>query len=170
MRHQKHYLLTVGSNLDANHVGVPASPESIFFLNLLGTSGHPTADAGGRPWLALGSEEQMKVKVYIAGPYTQGDVAQNVRNAIEAANKLADLGFAPFVPHFTHFWHMIFPRPYAFWLELDNQFLPCCDAILRIPGPSNGADKEVALAEKLGKPVFRDIESLVKHFGSGGRG
>ena len=43
----------------------------------------------------------MVAKVYIAGPYTKGDVALNVRKAYEAANQLADLGFAPFVPHAT---------------------------------------------------------------------
>jgi hypothetical protein len=106
----------------------------------------------------------MIAKVSVAGPYTQGDVAQNVRRAYEAANQLADLGFAPFVPHGTHFWHMLFPRPYEFWLELDNQFLPCCDAVLRLPGPSNGADNEVKLAQELGKPVFHDMNSLIAHF------
>ena len=39
-----------------------------------------------------------------------------MHNAFKAANDLADLGFAPFVPHFTHFWHLLFPRPYEFWL------------------------------------------------------
>ncbi len=48
----------------------------------------------------------MKAKIYVAGPYTKGDVAVNVRSAFEAANKLADFGFAPFVPHGTHFWHI----------------------------------------------------------------
>lgn len=56
----------------------------------------------------------MIAKVYIAGPYTEGDVAINVRNAFEAANKLADLGFAPFIPHSSHFWHLVFARPYDF--------------------------------------------------------
>ena len=106
----------------------------------------------------------MRAKIYIAGPYTKGDVAINVRNAFEAANKLADLGFAPFVPHSTHFWHMMFPRPYEFWLELDNQFLPCCDAVLRLEGHSSGADKEVDFATKLGKPVFYNITDIVNHF------
>jgi hypothetical protein len=44
----------------------------------------------------------MKARIYVAGPYTKGD-AVNVRNAYMAVNKLADLGFAPFVPHATHF-------------------------------------------------------------------
>jgi hypothetical protein len=111
----------------------------------------------------------MKAKIYIAGPYTQGDVAINVRAAFEAANKLADLGFAPFVPHATHFWHMMFPRPYEFWLQLDSEFLPCCNAVLRLPGPSSGADKEVKLAESLGVPVFHDIQEVVKHFNNSSR-
>jgi hypothetical protein len=51
----------------------------------------------------------MIARVYAAGPYTKGDVALNVRSACEAANRVADLGFAPFVPHATHFWHMLFP-------------------------------------------------------------
>ena len=107
----------------------------------------------------------MRARVYVAGPYTKGDVAVNVRNAYEAANKLANLGFAPFVPHATHFWHMMFPRPYAFWLDLDNQFLPFCEALLRLPGESSGADKEVELAKRLGIPVFSEIHQIDEHFG-----
>jgi hypothetical protein len=106
----------------------------------------------------------MIARIYVAGPYTKGDVAVNVRNAYEAANHLADLGFAPFVPHATHFWHMLFPRPYEFWLNLDNQFLPYCEAVLRLPGESSGADKEVQLARSLGLPVFTDVDSLVTYF------
>jgi hypothetical protein len=106
----------------------------------------------------------MIARIYIAGPYTKGDVAVNVRNAYEAANRLADLGFAPFVPHATHFWHMLFPRPYEFWLELDNQFLPLCAAVLRLSGESSGADNEVNLAETLGIPVFTSIEAITEHF------
>lgn len=108
--------------------------------------------------------------VYIAGPYTKGDVAKNVRNALEAANKLADLGFAPFVPHLTHFWHLVFPRDYEFWLRLDNTFLPFCDALLRLPGDSHGADEEVALANTKNIPVFYDVPTLLQHFPSAGDG
>jgi len=103
-------------------------------------------------------------KIYVAGPYTNGDTAINVKAAISTANELADLGFAPYVPHFTHFWHMVFPRPYEFWLQLDNEYLLCCDAVLRIPGFSNGADKEVELAIEKNIPVYYSIKDLVKHF------
>lgn len=106
----------------------------------------------------------MIARIYIAGPYSKGDVAVNVRNAFQTASRLADLGFAPFVPHATHFWHLMFPRPYEFWLELDNEFLPFCEGLLRLPGESSGADKEVALAGKLGIPIFTTVEDVATHF------
>jgi hypothetical protein len=45
--------------------------------------------------------------------------------------------------------------------RIDNQFLPCCAAVL---GPSGGADAEVKLAESLGIPVFNDIDKLAEFF------
>lgn len=101
-----------------------------------------------------------KKKVYIAGPYTKGDVAVNVRTALEVANRLADAGFVPYVPHMTHFWHLVLPRPYKFWCDYDNEFLSCCDILLRIPGDSDGADREVKLAYKLGLRVYFCEEDL----------
>jgi hypothetical protein len=106
----------------------------------------------------------MREKVYIAGPYTNGDRDRNVHEAIRVANILADHGFAPYVPHFTHYWDIRHKRPYEFWLELDNEFLRCCDAVLRIPGESNGADKEVALAGEIGIPVFTSVGELVSYY------
>lgn len=108
---------------------------------------------------------KFKAKIYVAGPYSKGDVAQNVHSALKAANELADRGFAPYVPHLTHFWHLVFSRPYEFWLDLDNQFLPLCDAILRLPGESSGADKEVELADLKGLPIFHNISEIEKYYG-----
>lgn len=50
------------------------------------------------------------MRIYIAAPYTNGDVAQNVRKVMEVANKLMDMGHFPFIPHLTHFQHLYFPR------------------------------------------------------------
>lgn len=103
------------------------------------------------------------MRVYIAGPYTKGDVALNVRAALQAASDLRDAGYAPYVPHLTHFWHMLFPRSYESWLDQDNQYLPVCEALVRLPGESSGADKEVALARSLGIPVYCGVgEFLVR--------
>lgn len=101
------------------------------------------------------------MRVYIAGPYTKGDVALNVRAALQAASDLRDAGHAPYVPHLTHFWHMLFPRPYEDWLDQDNQYIPVCEALVRIPGESSGGDKEAALAQSLGIPVYYGVEEFL---------
>lgn len=110
----------------------------------------------------------MKSKVYIAAPYTKGDVAMNVRSVIEAADELVRLGFAPYLPHLTHFWHLVSPHPIEFWYANDNEWLPMCDALLRLPGESHGADDEITLAQKLGIPVFYSIDNLVHEMGNQG--
>ena len=92
--------------------------------------------------------------VYIASPYTKGDVAINVRRSIECADALAEAGFVPFCPLLTHLWHLMSPHEYKFWTALDDAWIERCDALVRLPGESSGADNEVALAGKLGKPVY----------------
>ena len=101
------------------------------------------------------------MKVYVAGPYTKGDVALNVRAAIDASHELMNAGHVPFVPHFSHFQHMIHPREYEDWLAYDFEWLPMCDALLRLPGESSGADREIEFANELGIPVHHSIESLL---------
>ena len=91
--------------------------------------------------------------VYVAGPYTNGDVAENVKKAIDIGMKINDRGHYAMIPHLTHFLHMMHPRPYDYWLKLDNIILPKCDRLLRLPGKSSGADFEVALAKSLKIPV-----------------
>jgi hypothetical protein len=102
------------------------------------------------------------IKVYIASPYTKGDVAVNVRTQLEMANKLMDLGFAPFAPLYSHFQHMAFPRPYEDWIKIDLEWVKVCDAVLRLPGESKGADGEVLYATDLNIPVFYTVEELIE--------
>ncbi len=108
--------------------------------------------------------QRMDTRIYIAGPYTNGGVAVNLRTVYEYADRLAERGFAPYVPHATHFWHIISPHPYEFWLQLDECYLECCHGLLRIPGPSKGADQEVEFAHHHDIPVFTEIEDLVEYF------
>lgn len=104
------------------------------------------------------------IRVYVAGPYTRGDVAVNVREAIKAGTALLAMGYTPFIPHLTHFWHLVDPHPYETWLAVDLEWLRVCDCVLRLPGESSGADKECAEAERLDLPVFADIAALVRHY------
>jgi hypothetical protein len=100
------------------------------------------------------------ITVYIASPYTLGDVAVNVRESLLMADKLVELGYAPYPPLYSHFWHFLSPKPYETWVELDNEWVLRCDVLLRLPGESSGADAEVALAKEHGIPVFNSIKEL----------
>lgn len=92
--------------------------------------------------------------VYIAGPYSGGDVVVNVQTAIHAGNLLWKAGYFPYIPHLTHLWHMVTPMPYEHWLEVDLHPLLKCDAVLRLPGESSGADKEIEFAEAHKIPIY----------------
>ena len=91
----------------------------------------------------------MKPKVYIAGPYSNGDHLENTKQAIAVAEKLIKLGYVPFVPHLNHWWDFLFPHQPQYWYDYDNEWLPLCQYIVRIPGKSKGADDEMELAKKL---------------------
>lgn len=103
----------------------------------------------------------MKTRVFVAGPYTVPDPELNTLRAILAGHTLMDAGYAPYVPHLCHFMEKMRPRPYGDWTALDNEYLPLCHALLRLPGESKGADAEEALARSLGIPVFHDLLDLL---------
>jgi hypothetical protein len=100
------------------------------------------------------------MRVYIAGPISTGDQFLNCREAMLAADKLLQLGHTPFIPHLGCFWHIVSPKSYDTWLKYDLEWLDACDAVLRLPGHSPGANREVARAVANGKPVFYSIEGL----------
>ena len=104
------------------------------------------------------------IKVYIASPYTIGDIAMNVKKQIDAVDILMNKGFAPFAPLYSHFQHMIHPRPYEDWVNVDLEWVRVCDCLLRLPGESKGADNEVKLAIELNKPIFYSIDQLFKYY------
>lgn len=103
------------------------------------------------------------MRVYIAGPYTKGDVVLNVRRAVEAADQVLKAGHAPYCPHLTHFWHYLCPGSWEQWLALDKEWVKVCEALIRLDGDSVGADREAALARSLGIPVFDSVESWTSY-------
>jgi hypothetical protein len=103
-----------------------------------------------------------KIKVYIASPYTKGDIAVNVKLQIDTVDELMNMGFVPFAPLYSHFQHMAHPRPYKDWIEIDMVWVLACDCVLRIGGESAGADGEVKLAKDNGIPVYYSIKAIEK--------
>ena len=103
----------------------------------------------------------MKIlRVYVAGPYTN-DPEKCTAAAIDAGNALLDLGHAPFVPHLSHYWHTRHSaRHYEDWMRIDLAWLAAADVVLRLPGDSPGADREVAEAERLGIRVAHSLDEV----------
>ena len=99
--------------------------------------------------------------VYVAGPYTRPDPVENTHRVIELASELVNEGLiTPLVPHLTLLWHLVSPRPLDFWYEYDIATLARCDAVFRMEGESEGADREVKFAQEAGLPVFTDLGDL----------
>lgn len=104
------------------------------------------------------------IRVYLASPYTIGDVAVNVKAQMDMADKLMNMGFAPYVPLLSHFQHISHPRPYQSWLILDLIWIQKCECVLRFGGESKGADEEVEYAREKDIPVFFSLEELIKFY------
>jgi nucleoside 2-deoxyribosyltransferase len=104
---------------------------------------------------------RVKPLVYLAGPYTKPEPVENTVLACKLATKLVkDNVVTPIIPHLTMLWHLTDPQPYQFWLDYDVECLRRCDALLRIPGESAGADAEEKVAREEGIPIFHTTESL----------
>jgi hypothetical protein len=115
----------------------------------------------------------MKKLVYIASPYSHGDVGINTRFQMEIFETILGDGIVlPFAPLWSHFQHIIFPRPYEDWTRYDLDLINrgTFDACVRLNSTykkmrydkceSKGADGEVLAFEKLNLPVFYNLSDL----------
>jgi hypothetical protein len=106
--------------------------------------------------------------IMIAGPYTSGPGGAAGRAANLAAMNRAALavwqrGHVPVIGV-----NMALPvigaagedQFEAIMMPLSLALAARCDAVLRIGGPSSGADREVELIEKKGGKVFRDVAEI----------
>ncbi len=124
------------------------------------------------------------VLVYVAGPISRGCIVANVRQAHEAGMALLKAGIPCIVPHGSCFWGSVVQQTlllmppgsvsrgfvpevlptgtvHADWYGMDLVIVSRCDAVLRLPGESVGADLEVKKAEELGLPVFTTVEGVI---------
>lgn len=101
------------------------------------------------------------ISVYIASPYSIGNKYENMMVQVNMANILLDVGFNPFVPLLTHVLNEEKERGYEDWMSYDSFWLNKCHCLLRLPGTSKGADREVDEAKSDGIPVFYVLEDLI---------
>ena len=71
--------------------------------------------------------------IYVSGPYSLGNISDNIRQACFAGDKLLEMGHYPIVPHLTHLWHLISPKSWEDWMRIDSAIIPRCDALLKLP-------------------------------------
>ena len=111
-------------------------------------------------------EKGEKRSVYLAGPYSHPDPEVREGRYRAACRKAADLMrkgalvFSPIVQSHPLTFHGL-PGDWAFWEHYDRRHLEQCDEVLVLTlsgwKESKGVQAEIALAEKLGKPVrFED--------------
>jgi len=112
--------------------------------------------------------------ILIAGPYRSGTdddpekMAQNLRSLESVALPLYRAGHIPLIgewlalpllreagskrPGDAIYDEILYP--------IANRLIARCDAVLRLPGASKGADEDVRLANELGLPVFTNLAQV----------
>ena len=107
---------------------------------------------------------EVRTRVYVAGPISQGDPEGNCRRAIKMGFVLMDKGYAPYVPHYSWFVDVdsvAGKGRYEQWISGDLSWIATCQGLLRLSGESKGADREVRWAREVGVPVFYDLQVLL---------
>lgn len=109
--------------------------------------------------------------ILIAGPYrsgTDGDpalIAANLERLEAAAAPIHRLGHVPMIGEWVALPVLrgMDPAEEAdgdVMYETARRLLQHCDAVLRLPGASLGADTDVEIARERGLPVYRTIDEI----------
>jgi hypothetical protein len=120
------------------------------------------------------SRDEKPLMILIAGPYRSGTeddplrMQSNLKRLEAAALPLYRAGHIPMIGEWValplleqagstavgdmHYDEIVYP--------VANRLLSRCDGVLRLPGPSKGADEDVRLARARGLPVYFDIHDV----------
>ena len=111
--------------------------------------------------------------VLIAGPYRSGTgddpalMAANLATLEEAAWPLFRAGHVPMIGEWVALPVLRSagagigdPLAEQVLYPTAERLLARCDAVLRLPGESTGADQDVAVARELGLPVYHRLEDV----------
>src|SRR5690348_1164632 len=112
--------------------------------------------------------------ILIAGPYksgTGGDpdaMAANLRRLEEAAWPVFQAGHVPMIGEWVALpvlrgaggTGVADPLAQQVMYPTAQRLLQHCDAVLRLPGASTGADQDVAIARERGLPVYQSLDEV----------
>lgn len=91
--------------------------------------------------------------VFISGPITS-QALSCVRDSLPVYKFLLDNGAVPVGLQFAIIAEMVDPLSYEEWMDYAYGLIDHCDLLVRLPGESSGADREVDYASKRGLPVI----------------
>ena len=100
-----------------------------------------------------------KPMVFISGPISSNALSC-VRESVPVYKAFMDQGAVPVGLQFGIIAEMVDPFTYEEWMDYAFGLIDHCSALVRLPGESSGADREVAYAEALGIPVHYAPEEL----------
>lgn len=101
--------------------------------------------------------------IYIASPYTSYANRQDAIDVqLDVFAMLLAAGHQPIAPLLSHYVDQRHPASYERWIEWYLAMVDVSDAVLRLPGESPGADREVDRAVDTGKPVFYSMSEIHK--------
>ncbi|HTW12080.1 MAG TPA: hypothetical protein VME01_05005 [Solirubrobacteraceae bacterium] len=112
--------------------------------------------------------------ILIAGPYRSGTgddpalMAQNLARLEEAAWPIFRAGHIPMIGEWVALPVLssagasgpLDPLAEEVMYPTAERLLQHCDAVLRLPGDSKGADQDVAIARRCGIPVYHRLEDI----------
>ncbi len=112
--------------------------------------------------------------ILIAGPYRSGTgddpalMARNLARLEEAAWPVFRSGHVPMIGEWVALPVLrgagadgvTDPLAEQVMYPTAQRLLQHCDAVLRLPGASTGADQDVAIARERGIPVYEDVEMI----------
>lgn len=112
--------------------------------------------------------------ILIAGPYRSGTnddpdkMAANLRRLEEVSWPLFEAGHVPMIGEWVALpvWHAAGGKTLGdalydrIFYPTAERLLRICDAVLRLPGESKGADNDVRLATERGIPVYYRLEDV----------
>ncbi|MCK2242762.1 MULTISPECIES: DUF4406 domain-containing protein [unclassified Crossiella] len=112
--------------------------------------------------------------ILIAGPYRSGTgddpakLAANLRALEQAAWPIFRSGHLPMIGEWVALPVLrgaggtgpADPLAEEIMYPTADRLLHHCDAVLRLPGESKGADQDVAIAQQRGLPIYRRIEDI----------
>jgi hypothetical protein len=108
-------------------------------------------------------------RVYIAGPYSGGDIItilHNIRQGIQKASILMREGYAVFCP-FLDFLIALMPGETIskeIYQVNSMEWVECCDVMYVLPGWENseGTKREIAKAKGLGMPIIYEKPNTIQ--------